>query len=220
MEDFIKRVISKNENGHIKNISDYDVKGNEIHYKDSTGFEKWIDYNENGKQIHSKNSYGDESWREYDEKGNEIHFKNYYVEYWNEFDDKNNEIHSISSRGYEDWIEYDEKGNQIHHKDSNGNTKQTLYIPKSLYLENIKQETINSFIEYIKKNSNQNILEVSGEILKKYSKEQKEYISDFLKSKGADSLINLEKVLTDLTKDKKQNKTKSNSKENDYERGM
>ena len=43
---------------------------NEIHFKDSDGFESWSEYDSNGKITHSKNSNGDEFWC--DSKGNRI----------------------------------------------------------------------------------------------------------------------------------------------------
>ncbi len=122
---------------------DYDSKGNLIHSKSTSGYEKWFD--ENGKEIHSKNSDGEEvwsdydsegrrlhykkndgyeEWTKYDEKGNIIYFKNttgadYSTEY--EYDKNGNVIHSIRSDGLERWNEYDTKGNLIHFKDNNDN---------------------------------------------------------------------------------------------------
>ena len=52
-----------------------DEKGNEIHYKDSNGYEYWKEYDENHNEIHYKTSDGYERWQEYDENGNEIHYK-------------------------------------------------------------------------------------------------------------------------------------------------
>ena len=73
------------------NLYEYDSNGNEIHYKNSNGYEWWSEYDINGKLIHFKNSTGCEEWYEYDSNGNEIHFKD--------------------SDGYERW--YDSKGNSI-----------------------------------------------------------------------------------------------------------
>ena len=47
---------------------------NEIHFKDSDGFEIWCEYDGNGKLIHYKNSDGFENW--YDSNENLIHYKN------------------------------------------------------------------------------------------------------------------------------------------------
>ena len=47
------------------NLYEYDSKGNEIHYKNSNGYEWWYEYDSNGKVIHFKDSNGDETWREY-----------------------------------------------------------------------------------------------------------------------------------------------------------
>jgi len=73
------------------NLYEYDSNGNEIHYKNSDGFESWSKYDSHGKVIHFKNSDGYEYWYEYDGNGNEIHYKN--------------------SDGYERW--YDSNGNRI-----------------------------------------------------------------------------------------------------------
>jgi YD repeat-containing protein len=67
-------------------ITEYDSNGNEIHYKDSYGYEKWYEYDSNGNEIHYKSSDGCEWWYEYDSKGNQIHYK--------------------TSKGYECWYEY------------------------------------------------------------------------------------------------------------------
>ena len=77
---------------------EYDACGNEIHYKDSDGHEKWYEYNSNGKLTHSKDSDGYEKWHEYDENGSLIYYK--YISFNEE--NKNKEIF------YE--IEYDSNG--------------------------------------------------------------------------------------------------------------
>ena len=61
---------------------EYDKHGNEIHFKNSDGYERWTEYGEKGKEIHFKNSNGLEWWREYDEEGKEIHYKNSNGEEW------------------------------------------------------------------------------------------------------------------------------------------
>ena len=60
----------------------YDSNGNEIHRKNSDGYEEWCEYDSNGNLIHYKNSKGEEWWYEYDSNGNEIHKKNSYGEEW------------------------------------------------------------------------------------------------------------------------------------------
>jgi hypothetical protein len=75
----------------MKEIKEYDKNGNEIHRRNSTGFEYWREYDENNNEIHFRNSKGFEYWSEYDENGNEIHSRN--------------------SEGFEKW--YDENGNEI-----------------------------------------------------------------------------------------------------------
>ncbi len=68
-------------------LDEYDSKGNEIHYKSSSGYEKWYEYDSRGNQIHYKSSSGYEEWYEYDSRGNKIHYKNSDgYEYWNEYD--------------------------------------------------------------------------------------------------------------------------------------
>ena len=84
----------------VASITEYDNKGNEIHSKNSDGFEEWYEYDSSGNKIHYKDTYGVEKWYEYDSKGNEIHSK--------------------ESNGDEYWYEYDSSGNKIHSKESNG----------------------------------------------------------------------------------------------------
>ncbi|NBW66933.1 hypothetical protein EBR44_14400, partial [bacterium] len=38
--------------------SEYDENGNEIHTRDSAGFEQWREYDENGNMIHYRDSNG------------------------------------------------------------------------------------------------------------------------------------------------------------------
>ena len=115
-----KKIYTKDSDG-FEEWTEYDNKGNIIHFKDSEGFEKWYEYNDKGNVIHFKDSEGLEEWIEYDNKGNQIHFKNSYgFETWTEYDDKGHEIHFKRSTGHETWSEYDEKGNKIHSKDSYG----------------------------------------------------------------------------------------------------
>ena len=56
-----------NDNGTIR---EYDTNGNEIHYKDSNGYETWREYDANNNVIHYKNSDGFEEW--YNSEGNVI----------------------------------------------------------------------------------------------------------------------------------------------------
>ena len=60
---------------NIKEIKEYDDKGNTIHGKRSKGFEYWLDYDERGNIIHYKDSDKNEEWYKYDEKGNVLYFK-------------------------------------------------------------------------------------------------------------------------------------------------
>ena len=43
-------------------VSKYDENGNEIHYKNTDGFEEWYEYDSNGKIIHSWNNRGVKEW--------------------------------------------------------------------------------------------------------------------------------------------------------------
>ena len=45
---------------------EYDSKGNLIHEKWSSDYEKWYEYDINGKMIHFKDSDGVEGWYEYE----------------------------------------------------------------------------------------------------------------------------------------------------------
>ena len=47
-------------------ITEYDTKGNKIHYKKSDGYESWDEYDTDGHKIHYKNSDGNEEWYEYE----------------------------------------------------------------------------------------------------------------------------------------------------------
>ena len=53
-------------------IKEYDNRGNEIHYRDSDGYEVWWEYDKNNNVIHYRTCDGYEVWWEYDEKGNVI----------------------------------------------------------------------------------------------------------------------------------------------------
>ena len=102
-------------------ITEYDEKGNEIHYKSFSGYEQWYEYDANGNLTHRKDSYGNEAWYEYDKNGNLIHMKNSDgYEDWYEYDKNGNKIYWKNSYGDEAWYEYDKNGNLIHMKNSDG----------------------------------------------------------------------------------------------------
>ena len=102
-------------------VIDYDDKGNMIHYKKSSGYERWCEFDNKGKLIHYKNSNGFEIWYEYDDNGNCIHSKDSKGnEIWLEYDNKGKLIHYKDSKGNEIWWEYDDTGELIHYKNSNG----------------------------------------------------------------------------------------------------
>lgn len=60
-EQVMQRIVrrDKDDNGNIRG---YDEAGNEIYYKDLTGFEVWKEYDDNGKLIHYKDSTRREEW--------------------------------------------------------------------------------------------------------------------------------------------------------------
>ena len=84
----------------VQGITEYDERGNEIHWQSSLVSEVWYEYDEQGKLIYEKHSNGYELWYEYDERGNKIHVED--------------------SRGEEEWYKYDANGNLIYWKDSDG----------------------------------------------------------------------------------------------------
>lgn len=73
-----------------------DKNGNQIHYKDSNGFETWKEYDENNRMIHYKSSNGLEVFVEYSDTGKKVHH--------------------IDPTGYEYYDEYDKYDNLISHK--------------------------------------------------------------------------------------------------------
>ncbi|MBE6361248.1 MAG: hypothetical protein E7059_07350, partial [Treponema bryantii] len=136
----------KNSDG-LETWNEYDDKGNAIYYKDNVGYERWSEYDNKGNVIHYKNSNGYESWYEYDDKGNEIHFKNSDgLETWNEYDDKGNVIHFKNSNSYESWNE--DKGNVIHFKDSNGYESWNEYDDKGNVIHYKDSEGLETWKEY------------------------------------------------------------------------
>ena len=77
-----------------------------------------INTDKNGNQIHYKDSNGFESWKEYDDKNRIIHYRNSNgLEIWSEYTDSSKKVHHIDdSTGYEYFDEYDKYGNLISHK--------------------------------------------------------------------------------------------------------
>lgn len=49
----------------LYSVTEYDEKGNEIHWENSAGDEAWYEYDKNRNEIYSKNSDGYEDWYEY-----------------------------------------------------------------------------------------------------------------------------------------------------------
>ena len=150
---------------------DYDLKGNLIHSKSTSGYEKWFDENEN--EIHSKTTYGTEDWSDYDEKGNLIHlkmsggfekwykynergdsiyFKNttgieYTTEY--EYDEQGNIIHSKSSNGEECWYEYDKNGRKIKYTNNNITDKMKLSGSGDMFEESYEYDLKGNMVHSI-----------------------------------------------------------------------
>lgn len=85
---------------------EYDANGNEIHSKDSRGYECWREYDEHGKLVRGKtalnNAVRTNEWYDCDEHGNIVHRKK--VDYL--------------SNVLEEWSEYDENGNRINERRS------------------------------------------------------------------------------------------------------
>jgi YD repeat-containing protein len=73
-------------------IKEYDNNGNEIYYRDSSGFEEWNDYDNNGNVIHYRNSFGYEVWREYDNNGKCIHYRDSTGREWRREYDTNGKL--------------------------------------------------------------------------------------------------------------------------------
>lgn len=81
---------------NVTPIKEFDLKGNEIHYRDSNGFEFWKEYDSKGNEIYYRDSNEYESWSEYDSKGNLIHYKNSdEFEFWREYDSEGNEVKKL-----------------------------------------------------------------------------------------------------------------------------
>ena len=101
----------------VSEISEYDNKGNKIHYKTSYGTEDWFEYeyDSHSNKIQYKETTGYKEQWEYDIKGNNIHYKaSTGYEKWMKYDSKGNMIYSKNSNNDEWWNEYDTKGNMIH----------------------------------------------------------------------------------------------------------
>ncbi|MBO6101394.1 MAG: hypothetical protein J6P07_08725, partial [Spirochaetaceae bacterium] len=110
----------------VSGISEYDNKGNLIHYKGNkivygqdaafsnviNNYEEWYEYDSNGNETHYKDSRGFERLTEYDNKGNKSsHYKNSAgQEEW--YDSNGNMIYEKTIDGDEMWYEYDSKGNK------------------------------------------------------------------------------------------------------------
>ena len=59
----------------VPEISEYDEKGNLIHYRNSDGYEYWREFDKNNNLIHRRDTNGFEAWKEYDENGNLIYYR-------------------------------------------------------------------------------------------------------------------------------------------------
>lgn len=111
-DKFYKEVTVNNEK--VSRLVEYvrifenDANGNDIHYKDSSGSEKWAEYDLDGREIHLKSNSGYERWSEYDSNGNKIYYKDSSgSEEWSEYDYNNNVIHYKNINGLEEWYKYE-----------------------------------------------------------------------------------------------------------------
>ena len=100
----------------------YDKNGNELTYKDSTGYFSEYTYAEDGQELTYKGSNG--YWREYtyDENGNQLTYKNstgYFCE--KTYTKSGKQLTCKDSTGYWSEYTYDENGNQLNYKNSNDN---------------------------------------------------------------------------------------------------
>ena len=134
----------KNHNGEIEEcIIEYDKKGNEIHWKNDQGEERYTEYNLEGNPILIKGIEMDEGKMiefsiitEYDELGRKVHteYSNGYEEWWEYYSDNKLKVYhdNKGSETYkrddkkgleyknENRREYDSKGNLIYNLLSNG----------------------------------------------------------------------------------------------------
>ena len=82
-------------------IREYDENGNETHYKNSDGYEKWYDYDEKGNVAHCKNSDGD------DESFFKTKAEEYYELIFNHYDsvdDLANLLNEMYNLGKEEYL--------------------------------------------------------------------------------------------------------------------
>ena len=109
----------------------YDEDGNEVYVKsvialfgsDSLSNEYWSEYDSRGNEIHYRTSYGYESWCEYDyENGNMHWFNSEGDEGWEKLDAHGNVIYEYSA-DYEAWIEFE------YYKDTDLVLSRTVYNP-------------------------------------------------------------------------------------------
>ncbi len=100
----------------------YAEDGQELTYKDSTGYFSEYTYAEDGQELTYKGSNG--YWRErtYDENGNQLTYKNstgYFCE--KTYTKSGKQLTCKDSTGYWSEYTYDENGNQLNYKNSNDN---------------------------------------------------------------------------------------------------
>lgn len=60
--------ITKNKEGEVLSVEEFDEKGNSVYFKTSAGFEWWKEYDENNRCVHYKDSDGVEEFYEYYER--------------------------------------------------------------------------------------------------------------------------------------------------------
>lgn len=99
-------------------ITEYDEKGNEIHHKNSNGFEKWYTYDELERKIHYKESTGYEEKYEYGKTIKVICKYPDGKESINEIDDDGEILHIKNNNGHEEWYYYNKDGDVTEIKES------------------------------------------------------------------------------------------------------
>lgn len=77
LDDFYEvNNLDKKEEKYVEEITrDFDIYGNEIHEKHSSGFESWSEYDGRGNCIHYKIKDGLEYWSTYDENNKRISYR-------------------------------------------------------------------------------------------------------------------------------------------------
>ena len=111
---------------NMKEIKEYDNRGNEIYFRYPDGVEAWREYDENNNLIHYRNSNGLEWWSEYDANNNLIHLRNSTgAEFW--YDENGNSIKAQPTPTQENTMKIEDTFTLI--ADYPGHAELTLSIP-------------------------------------------------------------------------------------------